>query len=404
MIDPQSRPSVGIDLFFPSCHRLDTPCIVPDAAFPERWKAKRDDFVCFVKTYEMVCRLLLEYGLLELPSALIHDWQARWAANVFWYSLPKHNSCDRQKTPGWVETVGALVEAINFVHPRCSSPDARRFWAYVLPNDHYLDRIPTLDWVQRHRPDLDPRAGFPDFKTYPPECSRYGHFDQEIFFNSFNEILAIHHVREDLCSLRIARMIRRLTYATAEEDLIWHKGVPLTRWANDLRCSLPILSAFLKLECDPRIVDEQTSLSVLLTLSHNWYLKARQAVLAQFSPQIVTLASPVETETERGMIEPVAHPNAPQEVEPEPVGTVGKTRKRKLNINARMLNILSKDPEAYWWSASAWKEKLKCGSAASIKSCQAWQQIRTFRVIHAAEKVSRTGITAGRKGRRSNTT
>jgi hypothetical protein len=67
------------------------------------------------------------------------------------------------------------------------------------------------------------------------------------------------------------------------------------------------------------------------------------------------------------------------------------------NINAQMLDMLSKDMRHYDWSAGQWAGYLQC-SKASVIETKAWAQIISFRAHVAAERTAKTGAFDG--GRR----
>ena len=75
----------------------------------------------------------------------------------------------------------------------------------------------------------------------------------------------------------------------------------------------------------------------------------------------------------------------------------GKTKGK--NINARMLDLLSKDKNCYWWSARQFADHLDCTSPTVIDT-KAWEQILAFRAISQAERVARSGVLDGGKRRR----
>jgi hypothetical protein len=265
---------------FPDCVRLDPPRLDFTRHFAERWQAKERDFLDFVVAREQANVALVAHGILGLPAALEADWQASWAEDIFKYILPVHVSIQRDRVPSAVADLGALVDAIQFVHPRCCSSNALRFWAYILPYDPGFDHIPTVDEIKRYCPNLDPRPGDED---WPATRSLYGHLDQRQFFERSNFLLGKPTDAD-------WHWLRRLAYRTDPHQPIWCNGLPFDRWKEDFRTTVPVLSSLLDIDCDPRIVDETTDFAVLLMLVRNWCRSAREAVRRAF--QITFVRTP----------------------------------------------------------------------------------------------------------------
>jgi hypothetical protein len=266
---PGGRPAVpspsppAEQLQFPSCVRVE-----PFGPFSERWRAKEHDHGNFVAAWNQANQLLFPQLGCWLPDALAADWQASWARDVFRLSLPQHPSTPWEEIPVAVASVDALARAIRYVHPRCSSPDALRFWAYTLPDDPGFGEFPTVEEIKRYRPELDPRPGPDDL---PADRSRYGQYDQRQFFERAGFLLGT-STDEDWCWLR------RLAYRTDPHQRIWDAGETLDYWAGRLRITIPILSLRLGIGYDSRVDDPSTPFEFLLGLVQNWCIPARDAV------------------------------------------------------------------------------------------------------------------------------
>jgi hypothetical protein len=90
------------------------------------------------------------------------------------------------------------------------------------------------------------------------------------------------------------------------------------------------------------------------------------------------------------------------EVVEQPANSTGVEKPKKgKDINARMLDLLSKDKSCYDWSAEAFADRLKC-SAGTVKGTNAWKQVIAYRATLVAEQTHRTSATSGRRRKQAN--
>jgi hypothetical protein len=59
--------------------------------------------------------------------------------------------------------------------------------------------------------------------------------------------------------------------------------------------------------------------------------------------------------------------------------------KRKATVNARMIDVLGKEPDAKSWTVKQWQERLKC-SGGAVVGTNVWKSMKLEREQHKAER------------------
>ena len=60
--------------------------------------------------------------------------------------------------------------------------------------------------------------------------------------------------------------------------------------------------------------------------------------------------------------------------------------KSKATVNARMMDLMTKNPEARGWTCNQWASELKCGTS-TVGEARAWKELEMFRLSEKAMKV-----------------
>ena len=60
--------------------------------------------------------------------------------------------------------------------------------------------------------------------------------------------------------------------------------------------------------------------------------------------------------------------------------------KSKATVNARMMDLMTKNPEARGRTCSQWASELKCGTS-TVGEARAWKELEMFRLSEKAMKV-----------------
>lgn len=86
-------------------------------------------------------------------------------------------------------------------------------------------------------------------------------------------------------------------------------------------------------------------------------------------------------------------PPAPPDVGEQPATPVGKgtapvARQGKATINARMIDVLQREPDAMGWTAKQWAKRLKC-SPPGIVGTNVWKSMKLDREKGKAEQASK---------------
>ncbi len=346
----------------------------------------------------------------RIPDAVWDNWLSRWVQDLFLGFIRSSDRLPTLAVAAAVEDVRAGVAALRYVMANGFGEQSGTFCASVFPSQVGFPHLPTVEEVRRHHPAFFLRAEsgwFPDGER--PERLDAGQFLNRLSF-LLNEPTEADWAWLERVAYQIDPVQPRETPAPPEA------------WARRIFPEvIPGLSLCLEISYDPHIVDPGTPLPVLVAHVHSWYLTAREAVQRQvknatqaltpvipstltaapLNPLPIIMASSdlaVQIDRTEAVIEisPVEtdHPPTGTEVL-VPDGTSGG--KKGLNINARMLDVLSKNLDSYYWSASQWGDYLGCGKGGSVKQTKAWDQIKVYRASQAAERVARTGALNGGK-------
>jgi hypothetical protein len=240
---------------FPDCCRVD-----PLRPFSRRWSAKREDHDRFVRAIETANRNLPAGW--RLPDELAADWLAQWANDLFIGGIPQHDRLSREEVVAAIGDVAALVEGLRFVDRYGGLLRTQRFWFYELADEPGVCGFPTVDWVRRHQPDLDPRRGVEGSAgdaAIRPRC------DQRQFFERASFLLSAPSPEQ-------GGWLRRLAYRPDPLQPLWADPPRHYVWArSQLQRVIPELAGLLSIGY-PQIEDD-VHVPELIRRVHNWVVE-----------------------------------------------------------------------------------------------------------------------------------
>jgi hypothetical protein len=245
---------------FPAARRVR-----PLFPFAERWQAKREDCDRFIESANTVREKFRD--MEWLPDAVINDWLASWAEDLFTGVLPRHDQLNPEQVGGAVADIEALLFALRFVRSlnrRHQLTEAQRVWFYELPGELEVGDFPTIDDVKRFHPDWDPREGA---DGQPGDVCRSRRYDQAQFLETARFLLGTPSAEQ-------MTWLRCLAYRPDPLQPIWKNPPRHLAWAQEnLREAIPAISTCLGIEYPE--IDDTISLEELIRRVHAWVLTAR---------------------------------------------------------------------------------------------------------------------------------